>query len=385
MNIQRLFRGMKKWALGMLLLPCGRAGAQDPFAAYPTLFKTPLHYVCYSTPDSMIIDGKADEPAWQKAPWTEDFSDIEGGIRPKPSLRTRARMLWDKRNLYIYAELEEPELQGGLLQHDTIIYQDNDFEVFLNPDNTTHNYFELEFNALGTVMDLFMFRPYRDEGKALMSWDAQGMRSAVSRRGTLNRPGDKDGGWSVEMAIPLSTLRFFGERPPRDSTLWRINFSRVEWDWDVKEDRYVKRVDPANGRSLPEHNWVWSPQGIVDMHAPERWGYLQFSARPAGSGPVVFVLPAEEKARDYLWLIYYKQRDYRRAYGSYALKLGELGFSVLGPKMDAPNNFVTEIDEQGQIYTFRMEGLSAQYTAVISGEFKGELTIDQDGKVGRRP
>jgi hypothetical protein len=370
--MRRIFHGIAgcgSWIL-VLAFCWGRAGAQnpgDPFAAYPALFKTPLHYICYSTSDSMIIDGKADEPVWRKASWTADFSDIEGELRPKPSLRTRAKMLWDSRCLYIYAELEEPELQGRLLQHDTIIFQDNDFEVFLNPENTTHNYFELEFNALGTVMDLFMFRPYRDGGNALMSWDAQGMRSAVSRRGTLEHPGDKDGGWSVEMAIPLSSLRFFGERPPRDSTLWRINFSRVEWDWDVKEGRYIKRVDPASGRPLPEHNWVWSPQGIVDMHAPERWGYLQFSTRPAGSEAVEFADPADARARDYLWLVYYKQRDYLRAHGSYANKLEELGFEVLDAKVE-----------------IKLESSATQYRATIMDKgFNGKLTIDQDGSIER--
>jgi hypothetical protein len=355
-----------------LLLLCGRAAAQHPFAAYSNLFKTPLHYICYTTSDSMIIDGKADEPEWQRSPWTEDFSDIEGTVRPKPSLRTRAKMLWDIHNLYIYAELEEPQLQGRLLQHDTIIFQDNDFEVFLNTENTTHNYFELEFNALGTVMDLFMFRPYRDGGKALMSWDAQGMRSAVNRIGTINRPGDKDRGWSVEMAIPMSSLRFFGERPPRDSTLWRINFSRVEWDWDIKEAGYIKRVDPATGRPLPEHNWVWSPQGIVDMHAPERWGYLQFSTRLAGSEAVVFATPAEERARGYLWLVYYKQRDFRRAHRYYSKRLEELDFPTIGAKADG--------------YAISLDAAATQYTATIWGKiFSGKLTIDQDGKIGGRP
>ena len=28
--------------------------------------------------------------------------------------------------------------------------------------------------------------------------------------------------------------------------------------------------------NLPEDNWVWSPQGAINMHLPERWGRLRF-------------------------------------------------------------------------------------------------------------
>ena len=26
----------------------------------------------------------------------------------------------------------------------------------------------------------------------------------------------------------------------------------------------------------PEDNWVWSPQGVVNMHIPDRWGKVSF-------------------------------------------------------------------------------------------------------------
>src|SRR5579872_6211653 len=102
------------------------------------------HYVCSYTSRPPVIDGAGDEVAWQQAAWTEDFLDIEGDLRPVPALRTRAKMLWDSVNLYIYAEMEEPDLWATLRQHDTIVYHDNDFEVFIDPDGDRENYFELE-------------------------------------------------------------------------------------------------------------------------------------------------------------------------------------------------------------------------------------------------
>jgi len=44
------------------------------------------------------------------------------------------QMLWDDECLYIAAEMEEPHLWATLTEHDSIIFHDNDFEVFLDPD-----------------------------------------------------------------------------------------------------------------------------------------------------------------------------------------------------------------------------------------------------------
>ena len=42
-------------------------------------------------------------------------------------------------------------------------------------------------------------------------------------------------------------------------------------------------VDPSQPE---EDNWVWSPQGRVDMHQPEHWGYLQFADGPVNETEV---------------------------------------------------------------------------------------------------
>ena len=57
---------------------------------------------------------------------------------------------------------------------------------------------------------------------------------------------------------------------PRPGESWRVNFSRVEWPLEIRDARYVK-VEGAC-----EENWVWSPQGRIDMHRPERWGWFDF-------------------------------------------------------------------------------------------------------------
>jgi hypothetical protein len=240
-----------------------------------TLSQAPREYRCWQTDSPPSIDGSLAERAWDSAQWSSIFVDIEGDRRPPPRLRTRMKMLWDREFLYIGAELEEPDLWGRLRTRDTVIYQDNDFEVFLDPDGDRRNYVELELNVLNTCWDLFLARTYRDGGHGEDGYDIRGLLTSVRVDGTLNDPRDRDRGWSVEIAIPWTGL---GERsgvrsPPRVGDRWRVNFSRVEWDLEVVDRGYRKIA----GR--PEHNWVWSPQWTIDMHLPERWGFVEFAGR----------------------------------------------------------------------------------------------------------
>jgi hypothetical protein len=234
--------------------------------------QTPLHYTCNRAAAPIRIDGRLDDPAWQNAPWTTDFVDIQGAGRPAPRYRTRVKMLWDDQYFYIAAELEEPHVWATLTEHDSVIFHDNDFEVFLNPSGDTLNYFEFEMNALNTGWDLFLAKPYRKGGSADNSWEIPGLQTAVHVDGTLNDPRDTDRGWTVEIAFPWTA--FASRAPvqrPAGGDEWRVNFSRVEWLTDIVDGKYVK----VPGK--PEDNWVWSPQGLIDMHIPEYWGYVRFT------------------------------------------------------------------------------------------------------------
>ncbi|CAN5659957.1 carbohydrate-binding family 9-like protein [soil metagenome] len=285
---------------------------------------TPKQYVCYRAPSELVLDGGLDKPFWADAPWSDDFVDIEGDAKPKPRFRTRAKMLWDDKHLYIGAELEEPHVWGTLTQHDSVIFNDNDFEVFLDPDGDGALYSELEMNALNTTWDLLLVRAYMGGGPAIDGWELHGLRTAVQVEGSLNDPSDKDKGWSVEIAIPFLALKDIAgcPCPPRDGDLWRINFSRVEWHHEVADGRY-QRV--AGTR---EDNWVWSPQGVVDMHRPEKWGVLQFSHHD--QGPIPAHPLQGQREREMLVRVFDAQRTYREAHGRWATSSVELGIAEAG-------------------------------------------------------
>jgi hypothetical protein len=290
------------------------------FAAFAALllgtpaaaFKLPPSYVCYRTATPMVMDGRLMEAAWQTAQWTGPFVDIEGAEKPPPRFLTRAKMLWDDHALYIAAQMEEPQVWATITKRDSIIFHDNDFEVFLDPDGDNFAYGELEINALNAPWDLFLPKPYKDGGHPNDAWTIVGLQSAVQIGGTLNNSADVDSGWTLEIALPWLGLQACSqsEAPPHEGEQWRVNFSRVEWHLDTTGGVYRKI------EGLPEDNWVWSPQHVINMHRPETWGVVQFSAQPPGSVPVTPDPFAE--ARVVLHAIYYAQTDFFREHQHYA-------------------------------------------------------------------
>ncbi|WP_259067237.1 carbohydrate-binding family 9-like protein [Mucilaginibacter sp. X4EP1] len=353
----------------LFLVFASSASAQQEFKPFENLFTTPKSYVVKYVSTPPVIDGDINDAVWQQAQWTDDFKDIEGDLKPNPPLKTKVKMLWGDSCLYIAAQISDPGVWATIKQHDAVIFYDNDFEVFINPNNTTHQYFEIEYNALNTVFDLFMNKPYRNNGNAMINWNTEGLRSAVKIQGTMNDPSDIDEGWTIEMAIPFKAVSIGNNvQVPRDGSFWRINFSRVEWDTKVVDGKYVKLKDNT-GRSLPEHNWVWSPQGVINMHFPERWGYLQFSK--GNTNNTVFTLPYSEQQKRYLWLIYYHQKQWQEEHGSYAKSIEELGLK-------------SEINIGNSTNTLQIEATAHQFIAFITDKTDNTTwSINQDGLIGR--
>ena len=234
------------------------------------------NYVALRAEKSPEIDGKLDDPAWKAAEWSDEFADIEGTHKPKPRHRTRMKMCWDDDALYIAAELEEPHVWAKETAHDSIIFMDPDFEVFIDPDGDGLFYGELELNARNTTWDLLLPKRYTEGGKAINGWEIIGLKTAVQVNGTINKSDDADTGWTAEIRWPWKGLKEIStaDFPPKTGVKHRINFSRVAWDFDVVEGQYVK----VKGR--PERNWVWSPQGLIDMHQPEFWGSVEYRDPP---------------------------------------------------------------------------------------------------------
>jgi len=341
-------------------------GDKPAASALPTL---PKGYVSYRAGRPIVVDGKLDDPSWDDAPWTDAFVDIEGDRKPLPRFETRAKMLWDDEYFYVAAKLKEPHVWGTLTQHDAVIFQDNDFEVFIDPDGDNHEYYEIEINALGTEWDLFLGKPYRDGGPAENSWEIPGLKKGAAVSGTLNNPNDADEGWTVELAFPWKVLAEFAHRPspPKDGDQWRVNFSRVEWLHEIVDGKYRKVPKTS------EDNWVWSPQGVVDMHRPERWGYVQFST--AKPGTVAFRPDPAGPVRDRLIQIYHAQNAFQRNNKTWSETLDPLD---LGPLPAGMPRHTTTIRKTP-------DGYEAAIACEPEGQAAQTWIIRQDSRISMKP
>ncbi|MCX6565637.1 MAG: carbohydrate-binding family 9-like protein [Candidatus Aminicenantes bacterium] len=357
---------------GLVLVFAFALSAETTRVVEPKIPFEPRTYVCYRAAGPVTVDGNLDEDVWDKASWSDPFVDIEGGKRPKPRFRTMVKMLWDDLYFYVGAYLEEPNVWGTLTRHDSVIYEDNDFEVFIDPDGDTHHYFETEINALRTVWDLFLINPYRDGRPAnIQAWDIPGMQTGVLINGTLNNPKDKDKSWFVELAFPWDVLQEAAHpaAPPQPGDQWRVDFSRVEYRTAAADGNVVKAADPATGKPYPEETWVWSPTGVVDIHYPEMWGYVQFSGKTAGKGRDSFVSRPEEKAKWVLRRLYYREWAHFAEKGSFTSDVNALGLKE------------KELKVTGFVYPPVLQTTDRMFEASYAGTGGAVWRIRQDGRV----
>ncbi|MCF6216964.1 MAG: carbohydrate-binding family 9-like protein [Emcibacter sp.] len=326
-------------------------------------------YVAHKTIETITIDGKTDEESWAKSNWSNAFIDIEGV--KKPTYETQVKMLWDETYFYILANIREPHVWGDIIQHDAVMFHNNDFEVFVDPDGDTHNYYELEINALNTAWDLFITKPYRELNSAVLNdWHITGLKSAVNVNGTLNDASDIDKGWTLEIAIPWTVFKtsYLQDVIPNDE-FWRVNFSRVNWEHSITNGKYSRKKDDS-GKYLPEYNWVWSPQGVINMHEPEKWGYVYFSSEEVGNS-IEFTIPKDEKIKWELYKLYRAQKKHYSVNKKWITSIEVLSTSP--------------IMVDGETLNPTIENHSFGWTITVKSPFSNKLlVIREDGKFKKK-
>lgn len=283
------------------------ADTQPPAAVPATKFPCPeseiAQYVAYRSASPIHIDGQLNEAAWKQAPRSPRFIDIISGSRAVHD--TRAMVLWDETNLYVAYQVEEPLVHAKFRNHNDPIYYDNDVEFFIAGRDA---YYEFEINAFNTCYEVFFIwgDAYERGGFAQASdfprerltpfngvgftthprggrlgnfhWAFPGKQTAVAIDGTVNQDGDRDRGWTVELAFPWRGLEWLAKAeqralPPRDGDEWRMDFSRFNT---------YKAASPDKDSG----GWVWSRHGIWDSHIPECFARVRFSTNEVTRQPV---------------------------------------------------------------------------------------------------
>ncbi len=206
--------------------------------------------------DSRItVDGKLDDAAWKNAntivfqfPWDE-----QTGVKQK----TVARLLWDDDYLYVGYDCQDVDIIAHYLNRDDPTYKDDAVEIFINPDASQTFYYGMEMNARATLYDYFFAFPQL----LIARVNFDGVLLATNIRGTLNQSGDKDEGWTLEVAIPWKNFEELAKKsPPAPGSVWRANLNR----WDGTEPN----------RRLSQ--WSNSGMDTPNPHNPARFGELLF-------------------------------------------------------------------------------------------------------------
>lgn len=293
----------------------------------------PKQYEAIHTNDQMTIDGKEDEAAWQNVPKMYIDHTIVGDLGDQ--IHTAwCKMLWDNKNVYYFIHIDEPQLWATITQNESKLFLENAFEIFLNPDGDGQQYIEYQTNALGATWDLLMDKPYRNGGDFNSSYTIKNAKEAVKYYGTLNNGKDKDSCWTVELAFPIHSIIGLDKIKSLQDKIWRMNLSRVEWTLTTDADgHYHKKLD-VDGKQIPESYFTWSPQYAVNLHTPEKWGYVRFVDHLSNGNAPTFIHLDKEKRKDQLWEIYYAQKKYQQQNGQLAKKITMLNLPKNIPYQD---------------------------------------------------
>jgi hypothetical protein len=188
----------------------------------------------------------ADEVAWT------GVTPIEWGKAPYP---TRFRVLWTGEGLFLRFDATDPSPWHTMTKRDEHLWDEEVVEIFLDPDRSGRDYYELEVNPANVVCDLRMISPWPDK-KGDIDWDLAGLETRVL---TAKDAAGKATGWTATAFLPWAGLRALPSAatvavPPKAGDRWRFN---------------VFRIERPGGPEAPEKDGVfaaWSPPSVKSFH-----------------------------------------------------------------------------------------------------------------------
>jgi hypothetical protein len=214
--------------------------------------------VCRWAVEPPVLDGKLDDKCWQSAAVIDRFASFWTNPKtPRPG--TFAYLVWDDDALYYAGSMTDAELRSFGTKRNDHLWNGDVFELFLKPSALRPEYYEFQANPRGVVFEApFPKRGHEFDG-GFAKVPGLGNKAAVVLKGTLDQPGDRDEGWSVEGRIPWSAFEPTGGKPK----------AGAEWLFAIcRYDYGPKGTDPVTMSS--------APLSKPSFHRYEDYGKLRF-------------------------------------------------------------------------------------------------------------
>ncbi len=251
----------KVYTLIIMLCLCVNAKAQNSIQSYNinnslkdlrvgTAEEPTMHAVRIQSRDLIKMDGFLDDEIWQKAPIATGFtqkSPIDGG---SPTQRTEARIVYTDTEIFIgimaYDSAPDSAL-ASLFRRDGNEASDWVY-VALDSYNDKRTAFAFGVNPKGVQKDILLFDDTDEDELWDAVWDAEARLL--------------DNGWSVEMRIPLSQLRFSSSNSTHS---WGVNFLRTIAR--SNEENYWSPILATESGFVSKFGRL---EGIQDLREPRR-------------------------------------------------------------------------------------------------------------------
>lgn len=311
------------WAALTVVLPA-LSSAQSVTATTETVV-----YRCNFVHSPPVIDGLGKDACWEAASSIRNFrkawlsssgGDGSNGVNQleeNPASQTVAKLLWDREYLYVWAKLEDRDLQAALTNRDEQTWLDDCFEMFLKPSKQHPGYYEFHVTPANTQMDLYI--PERIPKAYALYKSAHDFEftSAVNADGTIEDRSDEDRSWQVEFKIAWKDFYPTGGAPVPDE-VW--SFSLCRYDYDRSFDKpELTSISPLTQPSFHRHEefvglqFVGPPQREQSNEALATRSFVRGSPDPPAPYsteriPIPFeiehpILLRHEPKSESMWLI----------------------------------------------------------------------------------
>ncbi|MGQ8337565.1 DUF5916 domain-containing protein [Sunxiuqinia sp. A32] len=251
---------MKKYFMLVVFLFVLGISVNAHLKSQPDSLKTTFNsdYVLHvkKTTEKIIVDGKFDENAWQKAEVASDFQKVLPVDDEKSDIRSEVLMTYDDKAFYlgfIFFDTIPGKRVMESYRRDFIFNNNDNFLVFFDTFLDQTNGFTFGVSASGAKWDGIMY----DGRSSNLNWDCKWESKTVHY----------DDRWVTEMKIPFRSIRF-----KSGADQWNVNFSRL----DLKSNE--KSAWAPVPRSFPTSSLAYT--GVLKWEEPLPESKMMFSMIP---------------------------------------------------------------------------------------------------------